>query len=245
MATTLDAYCRISQDYDGTLRSVESQEEDCRDAIADNPSWSLGKVHRDHAKSAWKPKVTRPEFEALMTRMESGEADGVMVYDLSRFTRKPHEGERLLALAASGVVVASLTTTYDLQTADGRKQFRDAMTAAAYESDKISERTSRGLRKKARRGKSSATTRGFARPGYQAKPEGWEPGDLRTPVPEEQVAREREAVRDAATRLLAGEPMSRIAEEWNAAGLLTTRGGGTPGCCARCCAVLPSRGWLR
>jgi DNA invertase Pin-like site-specific DNA recombinase len=98
----MDIYCRISQDYDGSLRSVESQEEDCRDAIEDNDGWTLGKVFRDHALSAWDPKVERPEFDLLMTRLESGESDGVMVYDLTRFTRKPMEGERLLALASRG-----------------------------------------------------------------------------------------------------------------------------------------------
>ena len=160
MTATLDIYCRISQDYDGTLRSVESQEEDCRYAIAESGGWELGKVFRDHAKSAWKLKVARPEFEQMMARLESREADGVMVYDLTRFTRKPMEGERLLDMAAQGIVVASITTTYNLRTADGRKQFRDAMTAAAFESDKISDRTRRRMRKKAARGRSNATLRG-------------------------------------------------------------------------------------
>jgi DNA invertase Pin-like site-specific DNA recombinase len=225
MSKVLDVYCRISQDYDGTLRSVESQEEDCRDAIDENhPGWAVGMVHRDHAKSAWNPTVVREEWNALMARLESGEADGVMVYDLTRFTRKPIEGERLLALAARGVIVASLTTTYNLRTADGRKQFRDAMTAAAHESDKISERSSRGKRKKAKRGKSNASHRGFARDGFLPNPVGWEVGDPRTPVAPEQLAREQAAVRDAAARLLAGESLARIAGEWNAAGLFTVTG---------------------
>src|SRR5687767_14633576 len=98
----IDIYARISQDYDGDggERSVESQEEDCRDAIEDeHDDWQVGKVFKDPAKSAWNPKVERPQFNQLMARLESGEADGVMVYDLTRFTRKPIEGERLLALA--------------------------------------------------------------------------------------------------------------------------------------------------
>src|SRR5262245_46673319 len=92
---TIDIYCRISRDYDGTLQSVESQEEDCRVAIEDRAGdgWEVGQVHRDHAKSAWDPRVERPNFKALMARLRSGDADGVMVYDLSRFTRKPREGE--------------------------------------------------------------------------------------------------------------------------------------------------------
>jgi len=221
---TLDIYCRISVDYDGTLRSVESQEEDCREAIDDNPAWVVGKVFRDHAKSAWNPKVHRPEFEEMMTRLEEGHIDGLIVYDLSRFTRKPAEGERLLALAKRGVVVASITTTYNLLTADGRKAFRDKMTANAHESDLISERSTRGKKKKARRGKSNASWRGFARPGWMPVDEDWETGDLRTPVPAEQLDREVAAVRDAADRLLAGETLAQLAREWNNAELWTVTG---------------------
>lgn len=221
---TVDAYCRVSVDYDGTTRSVDDQEDDITDAIEESGTWSLGKVHKDHAKSAWQPKVVRPEWNDLMTRLESGQAGGVVVYDLSRFTRKPMEGERLLALAERGIVVASITTTYNLRTADGRKQFRDAMTANAFESDKTSERTSRGKRKKAKRGRSNATNRGFARAGYLRNPPGWEAGDPRTPVPEAELDREVAAVQDAARRILAGELVGRIAKEWNAEGLLTTTG---------------------
>lgn len=220
----LDIYCRISQDYDGTTRSVDSQEEDARDAVDENPAWTVGKVFKDHAKSAWNPKVVREDFERMMARLEAGEADGVIVYDLTRFTRKPMEGERLLALAKRGVIVASITTEYNLRTADGRKQFRDAMTAGAHESDKISERSTRGKRKKAKRGKSNASWRGFARHGLLPAPEGWEPGDPREQAPAELVAREQAAVREAAAALLAGGSLDEVARQWNDRGLFTVRG---------------------
>jgi DNA invertase Pin-like site-specific DNA recombinase len=220
----IDIYCRISQDYDGTLRSVESQEEDCRDAIDEQSDWTAGKAFHDHALSAWNPKVERPQFNQLMTRLESGDSDGVMVYDLTRFTRKPIEGERLLALAKRGVVVASITSEYNLLTADGRKQFRDAMNAAAHESDKISERVARGKRKKARRGKSNASYRGYAMPGYLPNPEGWEPGEPRTPVPADQLAAEREVVREMARRVLAGDTLDGIVRDLNTRGVTTVMG---------------------
>lgn len=135
------------------------------------------------------------------------------------------EGERLIALAERGIIVVSESTNYDLRTADGRKQFRDAMTAAAHESDKISERTSRGKRKKAQRGKSNASFRAFAMPGYLPKPEGWSPGDLRDQVPAERVQAERDALRDLARRLLASEvTYAAAAAELNDRGLLTVMG---------------------
>lgn len=220
----LDVYCRISVDYDGTTRSVDEQEMECLDRIDQEPRWAVGKVFKDHAKSAWSPKVVRPEFEEMMTRLESGQSHGLLVWNLSRFTRKPAEGERLLALAERGIVVASLDGEYNITTADGRKAFRDKMTANAHESDTTSERSSRGKRLKARRGRSNATNRGFGRPGYLPKPEGWETGDPREYVSDAQLRREREAVVDATDRILAGEHMAGICQEWNEAGLLTTTG---------------------
>jgi DNA invertase Pin-like site-specific DNA recombinase len=220
----MDSYSRISREPDGTLRRVESQEEDNVDAINENPAWTVGKLFRDNALSAWNPKVVRPDFEALMTRLETGLADGVQVYDLTRFTRKPAEGERLLALAKRGVVVASTYSTYDLQTADGRKQFRDAMTAAAHESDKISERVRRGKRKKARRGLSNASHRGFAMPGYLPNPPDWTPDQPRIWVPEAQLTAEREAVREVARKLLAGVSRAEQVRFMNETELPTTYG---------------------
>jgi len=223
----IDVYCRISRDNDGTTHSVDEQELDCLDRIDEEPGWTVGRVFKDHALSAWNPKTKRGGFEDMMDRLESGQSHGVLVYDLARFSRKPAEGERLLTMAKRGIVVASITTTYNLTTADGRKQFRDKMTANAHESDLISERSTRGKRNKAkRRGKSNMSIRGFARPGWAPNPPGWEPGDPRTPVPDSQLRVEIAAVQDAAKRILSGEAdQTVIAREWNERGILTTRGG--------------------
>lgn len=224
----IDVYARRSFDKDGTTIHEDEQAEECIERIEETPGWILGKVFKDHALSAWKPRVKRAAFEEMMLRLETGVSNGILVWDLSRFSRKPMEGERLLALAEEQVVVASLSTTYNLRSAEGRKQFRNKMTDNAGESDTISERSRRGMRLKAKRGKSLATQRGFGRDGYLPRPkreDGQPDADaMRERVPAEQLEREREAVRDAAKRLIAGEPLSAIAAEWNAAGLLTLRG---------------------
>lgn len=220
----IDIYCRISQDYDGNTRSVDSQEEDGRADVEARPGCVVGVVHKDHAKSAWSPKVIRKDWNALMSRLESGAAHGVWVYDLSRFTRKPIEGERLIEAAQKGLLVLSADSSYDLTTADGRKQFRDAMTAAAHESDKISQRTSRGKKKKAAKGRSNASIRPYALPGYAPRPAGWVVGDPLVMVSDEQVAAEREIAREAARRVLAGESLNAIAQDFNRRGLRTPGG---------------------
>lgn len=227
----IDLYCRISRDYDGDggYRSVDDQEDDGRATVAEHErdGWRVGRVFKDPAKSAWNPKVVRPDWEELMTRLEAGQSHGVWVYDLTRFTRKPIEGERLIALAERGVIVVSEDSNYDLATADGKKQFRDAMTAAAFESDKTSQRVTRGKRKKAARGKSNASWRGFGLPGYAPKPEDWSPGEPRELVSAEQVAVERDTVRDLARRLLAGGPgnsLDALTRELNARGIRSVIG---------------------
>ena len=222
----IDIYCRISRDNDGTLRSVEAQEAACRAAVAEqaHQGWTVGSVHRDHALSAWNPKVRRPEFEELMTRLRSGEADGVMIRNLDRFTRKMSEGELLLDVAKAGRIVVALDGSYDLTTARGQKNFYEDLIDAQYESHRLSERTVRGKRDKARRGKSNASSRGYGRPGFLPNPERWEQGDPRVPVPAAQLAAEQEVVREMATRVLARESLDRLVRDLNARGITTVTG---------------------
>jgi site-specific DNA recombinase len=114
---------------------------------------------------------------------------------------------------------------YDLTTADGRKQFRDAMNAAAYESDKISERVKRGKLRRARKGRHHGGARSYAMPGYLPAPEGWERGDVRTLVSEEQLRAERAIVRECYARLLAGEGVSTVVRDLGARGIGGVGGG--------------------
>jgi site-specific DNA recombinase len=219
----IDIYARISQAREGNTRSVDGQVDDLTDMIAERDG-VVGEIFRDPNRSAWNPRVLRPEWNALMDRLESGVSDGVAVYDVTRFSRKIIEGERLVTVADKGLAVWSLYGEYDLTTADGRRHFREDMVTAASESDKISERTSRGKRKKAMRGRSNATHRGFGSPGYLPKPDGWEPGDIRLPVPDDQLARERDAIREAVSRLLAGDTIASAVRYLNREGFTTYAG---------------------
>jgi hypothetical protein len=49
----------------------------------------VGESFKDNSLSAWNPRVVREDWNRMMARLESGESDGVWVYDVSRFTRKP------------------------------------------------------------------------------------------------------------------------------------------------------------
>src|SRR3954452_3483927 len=98
----VDVYARLSKAVDGETVKVDDQVELCTEKVLDRGG-QVGEVFKDNSLSAWNPKVVRPQWEALMARLEAGLSDGVMVYDLTRFSRKILEGERLVELASNGV----------------------------------------------------------------------------------------------------------------------------------------------
>ncbi len=168
--STIDIYARVSKRKrdEKRERSPEGQIAACRARLADL-GHDVGQILIDPGRSAWNPKVKRPGWDALMARLESGQADGLVVFDLERFSRQPDDGERLIKLAVRGLAVLDSESEYDLITANGKKAFRDAMNAAAYYSDRLSSRVQRGLGLKARTGEVAHSTRpfGFADGGHK------------------------------------------------------------------------------
>ena len=143
-----------------------------------------------------------------MERLEAGDAGGVIVFDLARFSRRPIEGERLIAVAERGLIVLDSESAYDLTTASGKKAFRDQMSAGAYESDRLSTRSRRGKRLKAMKGEPNTSRRPF---GYRAD----------RVIPD---TAEAAIVREMAKRILDGEPMAGVAADLNARGIRGVRG---------------------
>jgi site-specific DNA recombinase len=208
-ATTgpVDIYARRSAKGDKKQRSTAGQVQSCKAVLAER-GLPAGKVHVDDGRSAWNPKVSRPGWDDLMARLESGTAGGVIVFDMERFSRRPIEGERLIAAAERGLVVLDSDAEFELTTASGKKSFRDAMAAAAYYSDRLSNRVTRGKKLKALAGEPNG-----CRPfGFLA--------DGVTPHPEES-----KILREVAGRLLAGESQESVIADLDARGVRTVRGG--------------------
>ena len=143
-----------------------------------------------------------------MYRLERGVSGGVIVFDLERFSRQPKDGERMIELAANGLLVLDSESEYDLRTPNGKKAFRDAINAAAYYSDRLSTRSARGKRLKAIGGEPNGSARPF---GFEA--------DLIT-VREDEAA----ILRDLTARFLAGETQDALIAELNARGITTSYG---------------------
>lgn len=209
----IDLYARVSRlkrgkrNQDERERSPEGQVAACRGVLADR-GLDEGEVLVDPGLSAWNPKVIRKAWDKLMLRLETGQSGGFCVFDLERFSRQPEDGERLIKLAARGLLILDSESQYDLTTPNGRKAFRDAMNAAAYYSDRLSTRTARGKRLKAMAGEPNGSARPF---GFEA--------DLVT-------KRESEAVvlRDHTRRFLAGEAQDNLIAELNDRGVWTSYG---------------------
>jgi site-specific DNA recombinase len=219
----IDVYARISRAANGQTIKTDYQVEVCTDELAERGA-RVGQVFIDPSLSAWKRDVVRPDWDKLMARLESGAADGVIFYDVTRFSRKVMEGERLVQAAERGIRVWSLTGEYNLATADGRRHFREAMVAAAGESDKMAERIAHGKVRRARKGRTSGGARSFGMPGLVPRPEGWEPGDLREMVPGAQVAAERAVISECYERILGGEPLVKVVRDLNRRGIMTVNG---------------------
>ncbi|MFE7720711.1 recombinase family protein [Nocardia rhizosphaerihabitans] len=203
----LDIYARVSRLTDDRQRSTEGQVEDCTARVADHGG-QVGEVHIDSDRSAWNRRVFRREWERLMTRLESGATGGVVVFDMARFSRRPIEGERLIDAAEKGLTVLDSEGEYDLMTANGRKAFRDQLTAAAYESDRLSSRVRRGKRLKAARGE----------PNHTHRPFGFEPDGI-TPR-----ASEAAVIGEMVARRLGGDSYRAIAIDLNNRGITTSVG---------------------
>ncbi len=208
-AAPIDIYARVSRKGDKQQRSTSGQVGACRAVLAER-GLAEGSVLVDDGKSAWNPRVVRKDWDTLMARLESGASGGVIVFDLERFTRQPAEGERLISAAERGMLVLDSDAEFDLTSASGKKSFRDAMAAAAYYSDRLSDRVKRGLLAKARNGEVNR--------GGQHRPFGFEEDAVTVREAEAEVLRELTA------RFLKGEPQDALIASLAARGIPTSYG---------------------
>lgn len=203
-------YTRISDDRGGLGLGVTRQLDDCR-ALAEREGWQVVAELSDNDVSAYTGK-RRPGFEALREHIAAGEVDVVVVWHVDRLYRRPKELERLIDLVESaGVLVATITSgDFNLSTANGRAMARVGVAIASHESDHKSERIRRKMLELAEAGRPA---------GGGARPYGFDRDGVTI------VAAEADLIREAATRLLAGEPVRAILADWTARGIESPSGG--------------------
>lgn len=199
-----------------TRRDDESVERQVRETLAYAAEHGYpvdpAHIYVDNHFSAWKRKGgKRPDWNRLMGAAASGRVRGVLVWKLDRFTRAPRDMEDLIDLAEDhGVTIDGPHSGFiDMTTAAGRQQARGAANQAAAESDNTSERVRAVFAEARRNGELVGGGRVF----------GFEHAGDTVQRPDEVAL-----IREAATRMLAGEPLSGLSADFAVRGVVTSRG---------------------
>jgi len=204
-------YARISSDPGGTRLGVERQAADC-EALCERLGWSVHDVYVDNDISAWSGKA-RPEYQRLCDDLKAGVVDALVVWHADRLHRHPRELEDFITLldAAGDVAVETVTAgELDLGDSTGRAVARILGAVARKESDDKSARLVRKHLEIASKGEVS---------GGGNRPYGF------TQDRREVIAAEAGSVREAARRVLAGESVRSVCEDFNTRGVTTSTGG--------------------
>ena len=202
-------YVRISRDPEGLRAGVERQRVDCL-RFCEERRWSVLGVYEDNDTSAYSG-TPRNGYEALLRALKVQRADALVCWHPDRLHRSPKELETFIDLIdATGVSVHSVTAgDFDLSSAEGRMLARITGSVARHESERKSERVRRAKQQEAAEGRFHGGGRPF---GYQT----------------DGVTLDRaeaELIREAARKIVRGGSCRSIANDWNAAGVLTPRGG--------------------
>jgi site-specific DNA recombinase len=201
-------YTRISQDREGAGLGVERQEADCR-ALAERLGWTIVAVHSDNDLSAYSGKP-RPGYLALLADLRAGTVDAVICWHTDRLHRSPSELEDYIAVCERGGVPTHTVKAgpLDLASPSGRMVARQLGAVARYEVEHMVERQQRARLQAATAGRWSGGRR----------PYGYGPDGVTL------VQAEADALRWAATQVLAGMSLNAVAAQLNARGARTSTG---------------------
>jgi len=206
-------YARISLDWEGKGLGVERQLQDCR-AIAKRLGWTVIDEYIDNSIGASKYSKTgkhRAEYNRMLGDIEAGRLDAVVIWMEDRLQRQVIElAEFLKVCDTAGVTrIASAGGELNLADPDQRTMLYIKAVMAEAEIEKMSARMRRKNRENAESGRRHL---GGRRPFGET----WH-GDQA--VSEEQAAEERELIREAVRRLIAGDSLRGIVTDWEKRGV--------------------------
>lgn len=162
----------------------------------------------------------RKKYDAMLDGARAGRFDVILAYSNSRLTRRPRENETLIELhKETGVrIETKVSGDDDLATADGRMVARIKGDVDAAEAERASERTTDALRHR-------VEVCGLPTSGLRF---GWRVvKDTRTPRSREEAAgiyaldeAQAAVIREAAHRVLKGQSLYAIAQDFNDRGVV-------------------------
>ncbi|MDP9430408.1 MAG: recombinase family protein [Actinomycetota bacterium] len=212
-------YARLSKDPDGKKTNIEGQVRRCHELAADR-GWTVAEIYIDRDKTAAGRDPFRPDYERLISDLRSGRINAVVALDQDRLVREPYELELLLRVFED-VGARHLLTSDGEVTAEGVLHARIRASISAEEIRKMRERQKRRQEDIALEGRWGGGFRPF---GYSVV---HRPGDpVASKTGHVLMINEAEAalLHDAAHRIASGESAEGIAQEWNAAGIVTVTG---------------------
>jgi DNA invertase Pin-like site-specific DNA recombinase len=220
--TRAGIYVRISNDREQLRMGVERQLQDTR-RICEDEGWIVVGPYEDNDKTAADPNKPRLEYDRMMRDIRAGKIDVVVVAVSDRLHRQPAELEQFIADATTAGMTRLRTDRrreYDLADYEDVRDMRKEVIDAAYEVARLRSRVRRGMKGLAASGKFNGGGRPY---GYrvvtkeQAKITGGEAG---------LYVDESEAfyVRDATERVLAGETLYSIQQDWKKNEVPSARG---------------------
>ncbi len=212
-------YARVSQDSRGQGRSVHEQEQECR-AWAEREGWELAEVWCDNDVSASKyTKKQRPQWQALMARLDEGTVDALLVWEPSRATRDRRVWATLAATCEERDIRFGCNgRLYDLNDPDDAFQLDLYFALATRESGTTRKRVLRSMRGAAMDGRPHGKLLYAYRRVYR---EGRSGPELVGQVVDEDKAA---VVREAARRIMQGEALYKVARDFNDRGIPAPRG---------------------
>jgi site-specific DNA recombinase len=210
-------YTRVSSDPNNLGRSVDEQESECR-AVCAREGWDVVKVFTDNDRGASRhSKKKRPEYDALRGYLEGRSAQVLVMWEGSRAQRDVAVYASLRDLcAARGILYNYSGRTYDLTRTDDRFSTGLDALLAEREADVTRDRVLRAVRANA------ASGRPHGKLAYGYAREYDERGTfVRQYVKEDEAA----VIREAARRVLAGDSLYLIAQDFNAREIPAPLGG--------------------
>ena len=161
MAKNYFLYVRKSTDTEERqVLSIESQLAELK-LLAEKENLRISHIFQE-AMTAKVPG--RPIFNEMISRIEKGEADGIIAWHPDRLARNSIDGGRVIYLLDTGhIKYLKFPTFWFENTPQGKFMMQIAFGQSNYYIDNLSENVRRGLRQKVRRGEWPA---GYVPPGY-------------------------------------------------------------------------------
>lgn len=210
------AYCRISKVVNGRGGGVERQHQDCLE-IAARHGWTIEEVYTDDDVSASKySRKPRRDYLRLLGDIEEGRYDAVVIWMEDRLQRQVIElAEFLKVCDAAGLKkIASIGGEFDLSDPDQRTMLYIKAAMAEAEVEKIRTRIRRKRLEMAQAGKEN----GGGKRAFGVT------GAGKNKVSVARARKEQELIREAISRLLAGDSLRGITLDWERRGIKGTVG---------------------